>query len=502
MISQVDNIIKNLEKKEKIINYLKNIYKVEVGEEPTIPEAYIDQNIIDEKNIESNFLKFHNLEPHHEDEANEIYSTFHEKFISLRLPSMEDKKIKEKIAKIKKEKEKSSKPIYNHLTDMDLSGYGEKGFNLELLRMICETMKLFKTLTSINLSHNSIDDSFVEVIIDFLSMNSLKSINLSFNQLSKNAMKKITPIIRTNITLEYIDLRGNPFCMDESCCFNICNSLRMNSHLSYFGLSDCSTDSSGIKLLTHKNKTIKTLLLEDSRYNSKSFEILRKCLMDKHATIENLSLEFNTIDFTSLNSIEKGLRLNKSLSYLNLKSCGISDLSSANLISVFEYNKTLKEINLSSNKLASQFCKGFSKILKLNKALSNVNISKNYDIKDIDFELIVESLVDNQSIISLGDLEETKIGVKLRESVDVILHLNKQFFSNEMSLENTQAKKFNFLKASLDMEQYKSEINSINKMNNNISNRENEFSNFEDLINKYSIEFGIHDYQNFHYEQQ
>ncbi len=57
MISKVDNIIKTLEKKEIIINYLKSIYKVEVGEEPTIPEAYIDQNVLaDEDNGESNFL--------------------------------------------------------------------------------------------------------------------------------------------------------------------------------------------------------------------------------------------------------------------------------------------------------------------------------------------------------------------------------------------------------------------------------------------------------------
>lgn len=514
MISKVDNIIKTLEKKEKIISYLKSIYKVEVGEEPTIPEAYIDQNILDDKNLENNLLKLNILEPNQQDgEETMQYSSFHEKVISLRFPSLQDKTIKQKIAKIKKEKEKnpSNKNYYQQINDLDLSGYGEKEFNYELLKQVCDTMKLFKTLTSLNLSRNSIDDSYVELLAEFLAFPTLKKINLSFNQIGKNAMKKLIPLLRNNLALESLDFRCNPFCLDEHVCSNICQALKGNSNLVYFALCDFGADAPGMKMLQQKNKNLQTLILEDCRYKPKTYEILRKALIDKKSTLNYLSLKLNTIEINSAHLIEKGIRFNKSLVYINLSNCGLSDLSAAKLISALEQNKTLSEIDLAQNKLANLFCAALGKVLKLNNKLSKINISRNNNIKDADFQFVVECLVDNQSIVSLGNLEETKIGIKLRESVEIILQLNRQFSSSQISLENTQAQKIDFLKASVDNfnkenKEVKSKLDHDKKLEKIGNDRDNfksdEDVNFDELIIKYGVEFHVDDYQDFYYEQQ
>lgn len=454
MISKVDNIIKTLEKKDKIINYLKSIYKVEVGEEPTIPEAYIDQNLLDDKTLDSDVLNIINSELNkNKNEENEkfIYAKFHEKVVSLRFPSLLDKEVKQKVAKIKKEKEKNrdNKNFYNHIYEMDLSGYGDKEFKIEDLKVVLDTMKIFKTLVSLDLSRNKLDDGYAELLVEFLNFPTLKKINLSFNEITKIGMKKILPVFRSNLHFEYMDLRYNPFCTDENICFNICNSLKNNSNINYFAFCDSSSDASGMKILQHKNKIMKNLILEDCKYKPKVYEILRKALIDKKCTLENLSLKFNTIDVFSANSIEKALRFSKSLIYLNLNNCGISDYSGAKIISSLEHNKSLTEINFSQNKLSNLFCNSFGKVLRSNTKLNKVDISQNIDIFDSDFQFVVECLVDNHSIISLGNLDKSKIGIKLRESVEIILQLNRQFNSKEIDFDSTITEKFTHLRTSM-----------------------------------------------------
>ncbi len=566
MISKVDNIIKTLEKKEKIISYLKSIYKVEVGEEPMIPEAYIEQIIIDDKNLDSNLLKNNFIEPNNQDDERVNYFTFHEKVISLRFPSLQDKNHKQKIAKIRKEKEKNpeNKNYYQHIYDLDISRYGDKEFSFELLKQICDTMKIFKTLMSIDLSRNNLDDSYSDLLVEIFNFPNIKKVNLSFNLLTKVSTKKIIPLLRSNQNLEYLDFRYNIFCLDETVCSNICNSLRNNHMLVYFAICDSSTDSSGMKMLQRKNNNWNTILLEDCKYKTRNYEILRKYLVDKKCTLNRLSLKLNTIEIYAANSIEKGLKFNKSLIYINLNNCGITDLCGSKIIQALEFNKTLIEIDISKNKLGKLFCQNFGKVLKKNNNLAKVDISKNNEIHDNEFQYVIECLVDNQNIISLGNMEESKLGIKLRESVEIILQLNKQFNSNKISLHNNMKEKINQMRSSIDnidIEKLEREIKEkekkvdlekkldiqkkleedkkareksrerspsssyrkraanenkfneqkiltvkkeqdfeINYINNPERTKEEEFD-FEELMIKYGVEFHIDEYQDFCYEQ-
>src|SRR5690554_5323445 len=148
MISQIDILIKNLEKKEKVIDYIKNVHKVEVGTDIVIPDAYIDNNIKN-KNIDEN-----------NNQSNNTFNNFEEKLESLNLPSISDKNIKQKIAKLKKEKD--TKFLIRHL---NISCYGvEKGFTLELFKRVVEGLKILKSVEDINLRHNNIDDTYADQI--------------------------------------------------------------------------------------------------------------------------------------------------------------------------------------------------------------------------------------------------------------------------------------------------------------------------------------------------
>jgi Ran GTPase-activating protein (RanGAP) involved in mRNA processing and transport len=492
MISQIDNFIKNIEKNEKIITYLKNIYKVEVGDDPIIPDAYIEGKINQVDAIENEKTDF---------------ATFEEKVIALNLPSINDKNIKLKITKMKKAKD--TKFL---IKSLDISNYGDRYFNHELFKRVIDGMKILKSVESINLKYNNMDDSYVDLVCELFNIENLKRIDLSFNNFTKFAAKKIINCLKNINKLEFFDVSYNPWCLDDLTCTNFSSCLKSHTNLFHFGLSDSSRDSA-IRIM-HTKPDLRSLNLDDSGYKPRAFETLARALADRKYSLAILSLKFCNIDIIASSYIEKALRQNKSLVCLNLHSTGLPDVGGGKIISALENNKYLTEIDLSCNKLADEFCIKFNKTLKLNVILNSANIAKNYLIKNENFEHILEGLINNQNIFTLGDLSDTRVGVKLRESAEKILNLNMKCIEymdkGNISLRESQqgkvamnefielnkSQKANFFKSSNDFqmkEKNKRENLDAHVMNSERS-MEQDYNNEEkELILKYDIKFNEKD---------
>ncbi len=477
MLTGVENFIKNIERKDKIITYLKNIYKIEVGDEAIVPNAYIDGV---EKNEEV-------------EKTQKEFSSFEDKVIALNLPIVNDKNMKLKIAKLKKAKDTTFL-----IKNLDISNYGDHGMNLTLFKRVLEGLKIIRSVEVLNLRKNNIDDTYIDSICELFNIETIKRIDLSYNNLTKSSNKKLLPNLKTTTRLEYLDLSYNPLTQDEYTCISICLALKTYPGLYHFGICDTSRDSA-VKLLQAKPE-IRSLNLDDSRYKIKTFELLFKCLSDKRYSLAVLTLRYTYIDLFTANFIEKSLRLNKSLVFLNLYSSGISDIAAARIISGLDQNKTLIEIDLGANRLSDNFCKAFNKILKINNIIAKVNLTKNYLINNENFQVILDGLVNNQSIISLGDLYELKIGVKIRESAEIILDLNNKFLSSNNinnlanSLEMNRSQKMNFFKSSIDFECFEKikreslDIKGTNKIDDNTYT-----THEEEVINKYDIKLHSND---------
>ena len=476
MISQVDDFIKQIEKKEKIINYLKTIYRIEIGDEPIVPEAYIEKGIIEDGDTNTD---------------NKEYATFSEKVESFRLPDISDKNIKLKIQKLKKQKD--TKFL---LKTIDISNYGDKGFKIDILKKLVDGVKILKSVEVLNLKNNKMDDSFSDLVSDIFTIDSIKRLDLSFNNFSKVSGKKFASIIKNYKHLEFIDFTFNPLCLDDFSCTQISIAIKSHLNLFHFGLSDSSKDSV-IKLLNSK-PNIRSLNLDDCKYKLKSFESLFKCLADKKFSLAILFLRHTNIDGFVGFHIEKTLRLNKTLIYVNLYGCGITDKVGSKLISSLETNTTLVEIDLGFNKLSTLFCEKLSCVINVNTILNTVNLSKNILIDSSNFQCIVEALVNNQHIISLGDLTETKIGVKLRESADIILNLNRKFNENEIASELNKTQKQGFFQASTDINEY--EKKNREKINQDKFEDVNIDENtINQVIIKYDIKMNEDEFENFHF---
>lgn len=410
MISSIENLIDNLDKKEQVISYLKTIYKEKTGEEPVIPEISEQNQFMPTESDEQS-----------ETVPNQRFQSFKDKVNSLNLPSVNDKDAKNRIEKLRRKKDTSVL-----IQKLDLSHFANKEITHELMRKVIEGLKILKSVQILILSHNDLNDSYIDLIIDFLLLPGLSQIDLSYNKLTPACIKKLNNTIKAAKNLQYFDVSYNPFNNDEFSCLTLCSSMKNCEKLFHFGICDSSRDS-GIRVLSMR-PSLKSLNLEDSRYKKKTWDFFTRYLSNKKYELSILSLKYCYIDFVyGATFLSKGLAKNRTLLRLNLYSTGLCDVSGKLIIESLINHRLLQELDLGANKLSTNSCIAIGKMLKVNKVIKEINITRNYNIVNENFTYIIEGLVENNTLLSLGDLIDTKIGVKFRECTEKLLSNNKNF---------------------------------------------------------------------------
>ena len=410
MISSIENLIDNLDKKEQVISYLKTIYKEKTGEEPVIPEISEQNQLIPTESDEQS-----------ETVPNQRFQSFKDKVNSLNLPSVNDKDAKNRIEKLRRKKDTSVL-----IQKLDLSHFANKEITHELMRKVIEGLKILKSVQILILSHNDLNDSYIDLIIDFLLLPGLSQIDLSYNKLTPACIKKLNNTIKAAKNLQYFDVSYNPFNNDEFSCLTLCSSMKNCEKLFHFGICDSSRDS-GLCVLSMRPSLI-SLNLEDSRYKKNTWDFFTRYLSNKKYELSILSLKYCYIDFVyGATFLSRGLAKNRTLLRLNLYSTGLGDVSGKLIIESLINHRLLQELDLGANKLSTNSCIAIGKMLKVNKVIKEINITRNYNIVNENFTYIIEGLVENNTLLSLGDLIDTKIGVKFRECTEKLLSNNKNF---------------------------------------------------------------------------
>ena len=416
MISKIGSLIETIENNEKLITYIKKTYKEKTGEEIVIPDLKLLTERQQRKEEESDA------------HPNLKFNSFKDKVTAMNLPDISDRETRLRLDKLRRMKD--TKIL---IRESDLSHFEGKDMTPDLLYKVIDGFKALRSLEEINLSHNGLGDEFIDVISDFLMLKGLTSINLSFNKLTKNSVKKLVATLKGCKRLLYLDVSYNNFNSDKYSCILVCGALKECDKIKHFGINDSSGDSSLRFINNHSSLT--SVNLEDSLYKKKNWDSLSKIISNtKKFKIEKLSLKFCTIRLEATLSLIKGFRKNTTLKYLNLYNTGINDVTGPQIIFSFLKNEVLEELDLGANKLSINFCKAFGAMLRVNFTLRKVNITKNHLITRDDYFYILEGLVNNQSIISLGDLIDMKIGVKCRECTEKLLNMNKNIEWRDLEL--------------------------------------------------------------------
>ena len=428
MISKIGSLIETIENDEKLIAYIKKAYKEKTGEEIVIPDLKHLSEIQSRK------------EETQDSHPNLKFNSFKDKVIAMNLPDLTDRETRMRLDKLRRMKD--TKIL---IKESDLSHFEGKEMN------------------------NGLGDDCIDVICDFLMLKGLTKLNLSFNKLTKSSVKKLVATLKGCKRLLLLDVSYNEFNLDKYSCILVCGALKECDKIEHFGINDTSGDSSLRFINNHP--TLISVNLEDSLYKKKNWDSLSKIISNtKKFKIENLSLKFCTIKLDSALSLIKAFKKNNTLKYLNLYNTGLNDLTGPQIIFAFAQNQSLQELDLGANKLSTNFCKAFGAVLRTNFHLRKVNITKNHMISRDDYFFILEGLVNNQSIISLGDLIDMKIGVKCRECTEKLLSMNKNI--DWRDLEQIKKAKSNIYFSNIGTEHLQLQLEESKENNSSIDTNE------------------------------
>ena len=452
MISKIGSLIETIENDEKLIAYIKKAYKEKTGEEIVIPDLKHLSEIQSRK------------EETQDSHPNLKFNSFKDKVIAMNLPDLTDRETRMRLDKLRRMKD--TKVL---IKESDLSHFEGKEMTPDLLYKVIDGFKVLRSVEEINLSHNGLGDDCIDVICDFLMLKGLTKLNLSFNKLTKSSVKKLVATLKGCKRLLLLDVSYNEFNLDKYSCILVCGALKECDKIEHFGINDTSGDSSLRFINNHP--TLISVNLEDSLYKKKNWDSLSKIISNtKKFKIENLSLKFCTIKLDSALSLIKAFKKNNTLKYLNLYNTGLNDLTGPQIIFAFAQNQSLQELDLGANKLSTNFCKAFGAVLRTNFHLRKVNITKNHMISRDDYFFILEGLVNNQSIISLGDLIDMKIGVKCRECTEKILSMNKNI--DWRDLEQIKKAKSNIYFSNIGTEHLQLQLEESKENNSSIDTNE------------------------------
>ena len=452
MISKIGSLIETIENDEKLIAYIKKAYKEKTGEEIVIPDLKHLSEIQSRK------------EETQDSHPNLKFNSFKDKVIAMNLPDLTDRETRMRLDKLRRMKD--TKVL---IKESDLSHFEGKEITPDLLYKVIDGFKALRSVEEINLSHNGLGDDCIDVICDFLMLKGLTKLNLSFNKLTKSSVKKLVATLKGCKRLLLLDVSYNEFNLDKYSCILVCGALKECDKIEHFGINDTSGDSSLRFINNHP--TLISVNLEDSLYKKKNWDSLSKIISNtKKFKIENLSLKFCTIKLDSALSLIKAFKKNNTLKYLNLYNTGLNDLTGPQIIFAFAQNQSLQELDLGANKLSTNFCKAFGAVLRTNFHLRKVNITKNHMISRDDYFFILEGLVNNQSIISLGDLIDMKIGVKCRECTEKLLSMNKNI--DWRDLEQIKKAKSNIYFSNIGTEHLQLQLEESKENNSSIDTNE------------------------------
>ena len=452
MISKIGSLIETIENDEKLIAYIKKAYKEKTGEEIVIPDLKHLSEIQSRK------------EETQDSHPNLKFNSFKDKVIAMNLPDLADRETRMRLDKLRRMKD--TKVL---IKESDLSHFEGKEMTPDLLYKVIDGFKVLRSVEEINLSHNGLGDDCIDVICDFLMLKGLTKLNLSFNKLTKSSVKKLVATLKGCKRLLLLDVSYNEFNLDKYSCILVCGALKECDKIEHFGINDTSGDSSLRFINNHP--TLISVNLEDSLYKKKNWDSLSKIISNtKKFKIENLSLKFCTIKLDSALSLIKAFKKNNTLKYLNLYNTGLNDLTGPQIIFAFAQNQSLQELDLGANKLSTNFCKAFGAVLRTNFHLRKVNITKNHMISRDDYFFILEGLVNNQSIISLGDLIDMKIGVKCRECTEKLLSMNKNI--DWRDLEQIKKAKSNIYFSNIGTEHLQLQLEESKENNSSIDTNE------------------------------
>ena len=239
-----------------------------------------------------------------------------------------------------------------------------------------------KLSETINLSNKNIDNHAAHVLAFGLRNNTtVEKLDLSYNSITDDGMKKLSECVKYTRSLRYIDLSRNNSSPWNVYCTIIEHSC--GEHLVVFG--DYGMNESIKEILKSLQRHSKRQSLTICKIGSTGIQSIEKILLDNHITLKELNLSWgeNANGAKIFSKLDNKVKVNIILSdkcspkAINLSKENIDDEVASVIAFGLCNNSTVKKLDLSHNIISVNGMKIFLKYLKHATLLEYVDLSEN-----------------------------------------------------------------------------------------------------------------------------
>ncbi|XP_072553203.1 ribonuclease inhibitor-like isoform X2 [Salminus brasiliensis] len=276
-------------------------------------------------------------------------------------------------------------------------------------RGVQKLQKVIASSTKALLNDCALTEESCSVLASVLrSVNSLKDLNLNKNKLQDSGVKKLSEGLKSeHCKLE--TLRLERCSLTEESCSVLASVLRSVNSLKDLNLSKNNLQDSGVKKISEglksKHCRLETLSLERCSLTEESCSVLASVLRSVNS-LKDLNLSENELQDSGVKELSEGLKSEHcKLEILSLESCSLTEESCSDLVSVLRSVNSLKDLNLSKNNLLDSGVKKISEGLKSEHCKLETLSLKGCNLTEESCSVLVSVL---RSVNSLKDLNLSK----------------------------------------------------------------------------------------------
>jgi len=224
-------------------------------------------------------------------------------------------------------------------------------FEINNFNTLNEILKKNINLEELDLGFNNIGN--YEINFLFPSQNiTLKTLNLSNNNIVYDGVNIIAEILKINTTLLVLDMNNN-IIGDEGAKL-IAESLKINTTLLNLEMTNNIIGTEGAKLIAEllkRNTTLKILNLSNNNIGDEGAKLIAESLKI-NTTLLVLDMNNNIIGDEGAKLIAESLKINTTLKILNLSNNNIGDEGAMSLATAKEQHNIEINIDLTSNRIS------------------------------------------------------------------------------------------------------------------------------------------------------
>jgi Ran GTPase-activating protein (RanGAP) involved in mRNA processing and transport len=265
-------------------------------------------------------------------------------------------------------------------------------------------------ITCIDFSDNEFGIGFIEVLAEKLESNkTVTNLNFSKCKLRPNDVKVLTKFLKADKTITYIDLSNNN--LNFQSAEKLADALAVNNTITHIILSGCRLELEAIKLLTQSLKANKA--------------------------ITHIDISCNNLDAKGVGVLEtlaEALKITKTITHVNLSSNNLVADDLKTIAKVLKANPTpsITYIDLSNNNLLDPgSIEELEKALKINKIIDYIDLSRN-SITKYSEQLIVRAVLYSAHNINIIGLSNS--GTKLLELANKLKDTTADEWDNKISI--------------------------------------------------------------------